>query len=123
MSMMSKSAAVILAVVAWAVFGSWAEARRSSVQKDLPALRPGIEADLAARHCPDMRVDTERFRSFSHENHLNHADFFTKRRSIALQREIDAEARDLQAQPAQACARMWEKYGAEGTDVVLLARR
>ena len=120
---MSKPAAVLLAILAWAVFGSWAEARRSSVQKDLPALRPGIEADLAARHCPDLRIDTERFRAFSHDNHLNHADFFTQRRSAALQREVNAQTKALRDQPAQTCARLWERYGSEGTETVLLARR
>ena len=120
---MSKTAALILALFAWAAFGSWAEARRSSAQKDLPALRPGIEADLAARHCPELRIDTERFRAFSHDNHLNHADFFTKRRSVALQRELDAETKALQVQPAKACARMWERYGSAGTQAVLLAHR
>ncbi len=120
---MSKPAAVLLAILAWAVFGSWAEARRSSAQKDPPALRPGIEADLAARRCPDLRIDTERFRAFSHDNHLNHADFFTHRRSATLQKEIDARAKALEDRPVETCARLWERYGTEGTQAVLLARR
>ncbi len=100
-----------------------AEARRSALQKDIPALRPGIEADLAARNCPNVRIDTERFRQFSRENHLNHADFFTKKRSVALQQDLDAEATQFRERPEQACAQMWDKYGDDGTVLHLLARK
>jgi hypothetical protein len=120
---MNKLVPLVLAVVAWGVFGTWAEARRSALQKDSPALKPGIEADLAARHCPDLRIDPERFREFSHANHLNHADFFTRKRSVALQQEIDVETILFRVQPDRACARMWDKYGTAGTVMPLLARR
>lgn len=120
---MSKPAAVLLAILAWAVFGSWAEARRSSAQKDPPALRPGIEADLAARRCPDLRIDTERFRAFSHDNHLNHADFFTLKRSVGLQRVLDAETRAFRDRPSETCAQLWDRYGGDGAEEHLLARR
>lgn len=116
-------APLLLCLGGWAAFGSWAEAHRAALQSDPPALRAGIEADMASRHCPDLRVDTERFRAFSHDNHLNHADFFTHRRSAALQREIDAQAKALEDQPVQACAHLWERYGSGGTDAVLLAHR
>jgi hypothetical protein len=120
---MTKFAPLLAAILAWAVFGTWAEARRSALQKDVPALRPGIEADLAARNCPDVRIDTDRFRQFSRENHLNHADFFTKKRSVGLQQDIDAEQTLFRARPDQACAQMWEKYGSDGAVVRLLARK
>ena len=112
---MNRFAPLLAAAVAWAVCGTWAEARRSALQKDIPALRPGIEADLAARHCPNVRIDAERFRQFSRENHLNHADFFTKKRSVALQHDPDAEATQLRERPEEACAQMWTKYGDDGT--------
>lgn len=120
---MNRFAPLVAAALAWAVFGTWAEARRSSLQKDVPALRPGIEADLAARHCPAVRIDTERFRQFSRENHLNHADFFTKKRSVALQHDLDAELAQLQERPEEACAQMWTKYGDDGTVQHLLVRK
>lgn len=114
---------IFVALVAWAAFGTWAEARRSAHQKEIPALRPGIEADLAARQCPDLRIDTERFRAFSHAHDLTHADFFTKRRTASLQRDIDAVSRFLHARRDVACAQMWARYGSEGTVEPLLARR
>ena len=120
---MNRFAPLVAAALAWAVFGTWAEARRSSLQKDIPALRPGIEADLAARHCPNVRIDAERFRQFSRENHLNHADFFTKKRSVALQHDLDAELAQFRARPEEACAQMWTKYGDDGTVQHLLARK
>jgi len=120
---MTKFAPLVAAILAWAAFGTWAEARRSALQKDIPALRPGIEADLAARNCPNVRIDTERFRQFSRENHLNHADFFTKKRSVALQQDLDAEATQFRERPEQACAQMWDKYGDDGTVLHPLARK
>lgn len=113
----------LLCVGAWAAFGSWAEAHRAALQTDPPALRAGIEADMAARHCGDLRVDTDGFRAFAHANHLNHADFFTLKRSVGLQRTLDAEARAFRDRPAESCTRMWDRYGGAGTEAHLLARR
>lgn len=116
-------APLLLCVGAWAAFGSWAEAHRAALQTDPPALGAGIEADMAARHCANLRIDTEGFRAFSHAHHLNHADFFTRKRSVGLQRSLDAAALAFREQPAEACARMWDRYGATGTEARLLARR
>ena len=120
---MKQFAPLLAALLAWAAFGTWAEARRSALQTDSPALRPGIEADLAARNCTDVRIDTERFRQFSRENHLNHADFFTKKRSVALQQDLDAERAQFRDRPEEACAQAWDKYGEDGRVLHLLARR
>ncbi len=116
-------APLLLCLGAWAAFGSWAEAHRAALQSDPPALRAGIEADMAARHCPDLRIDTEGFRAFSHANHLNHADFFTLKRSVGLQRILDAETRAFRDRPAETCAQLWDRYGGDGAEARLLARR
>ena len=113
----------LLCVGAWAAFGSWAEAHRAAQQMDPPALRAGIEADRAARHCPDLRIDTEGFRAFAHASHLNHSDFFTLKRSVGLQRALAAETKAFRDRPAETCARMWDSYGDAGTGARLLARR
>lgn len=120
---MKRLAPALFVVAAWATFGSWAEAHRAAQQTDPSALRPGIEADMAARHCADLRVDTERFRAFAHANHLNHADFFTLKRSVALQQGIDAEAKALRERPQEACAALWERYGSAASVAQLLVKR
>ncbi len=69
---------------------------------------------MAVRYCADLRIDTERFRAFAHANHLNHADFFTLKRSVALQQDINAEAKALREKPQEACAALWDRYGSAG---------
>lgn len=120
---MKKYVPLVLAGLAWAVFGTWAEARRSAVQQDDPALRTVIEADLAGRTCPNLRLDTDRFRDFLRANHMNHADLFSRKRSASLQHDLDANQKLLHRQPDLACAGLWEKYGSAGTVAPLLATR
>jgi hypothetical protein len=120
---MNKSVPLVFAGVAWAVFATWAEARRSSSHPDDPALRSGIEADLAGRSCASLRLDTDRFRDFLRANHMNHADLYSRKRSASLQHDLDTATKLLHRQPDVVCARLWDKYGSAGTVVPLLATR
>ncbi|GEP06487.1 hypothetical protein [Methylobacterium oxalidis] len=111
-----------LAGVAWIAIGTWAEARRASLQEDNPALRAGIEADLASRYCPGLRIDPERFRSFGQAHGLSHEDFFMKRRSAGLKQSIAATTQRLRQTPGSACDRLWADYGTAGHAAQLLKR-
>jgi hypothetical protein len=111
-----------LAGLAWVAVGTLAEARRGALREDSPALRTGIEADLAGRRCPGIRIDADRFRQFARAHGMSHADFFMTRPSTRLKRELAMTNRQLRAEPNQTCARLWSDYGAAGGKVVLLTR-
>jgi len=111
-----------LAGLAWVAIGTWAEARRASNQEDRPALRAGIEAELASRHCAGVRVDPERFRAFAWANGMSHEDFFMKRHSARLKHDIAMTTKQLRASPDQTCARLWTEYGLSGSKIPLLKR-
>ncbi|MGE7157602.1 hypothetical protein ACQKJ1_28300 [Methylorubrum rhodesianum] len=120
---MKKSYLLVLTGVTWIAIATWAEARRASTQEDSPALRAGIEADLATKYCPAFALDAERFRNYARANGLSHEDFFMRRRSAKLQQEIARTTQQLRQSPDQGCTRLWEEYGTSPSAVQLLTQR
>ncbi len=112
---MKRLAPALFVVAAWAAFGSWAEAHRASQQTDPSASGPASRPIWPFAIAPDLRIDTERFRAFAHANHLNHADFFTLKRSVAPAAGHQCRGQALREKPQEACAALWDRYGSAGS--------
>jgi hypothetical protein len=113
---------ILMAGLAWVAVCTWAEARRETHQSDNPALAAGIEADLASRYCTGFKIDASRFQNFAHAHALNHADFFTKKRSARLKADIAQTTALLRKAPEPVCERLWADYGDAAREVQLLRR-
>jgi hypothetical protein len=84
-------------------------------------LREAVEAELASRRCPGLRLDTVSFREFARERGINHADLYQKR-SLRLQKDAAHLDRRLRHDPGGECQRLFDLYGGTGSALHLLIR-
>ena len=80
-----------------------------------------VEAELASRRCPGLRLDPVSFREFAAERGFNHADIYQKR-SPRLQKTAAHLDRRLRNDPGGECQRMFNLYGGSGSATHLLIR-
>jgi hypothetical protein len=75
-----------LSVEIWMVFANIAGHHDKAGALDA-TLREAVEAELASRRCPGLRLDPVSVREFARERRINHADLYQKR-SLRLKAEI-----------------------------------
>jgi hypothetical protein len=80
-----------------------------------------VEAELASRRCPGLRLDPVSFRELASERGINHSDIYQKR-SPRLRKAADQLERRLRDNPEEACQQMWDLYGGAGPEPRLLTR-
>ncbi|MCJ2049468.1 hypothetical protein [Methylobacterium sp. J-070] len=80
-----------------------------------------VEAELASRRCPGLRLDPAGFRELAQERGINHADLYQKR-SVRLQKVANRLDRSLRANPEGGCQKMLDLYGETGSAPHLLTR-
>lgn len=106
-------------VALWIVFVNAARHFHARVDRKDAAMREAVEAELASRRCPGVRLDLAGFRKLAHERGINHADIYQPR-SIRLQKAAALLDRELHDDPQGACQRLLDRYG--GSDLHLLNR-
>ncbi len=110
-----------LPIVLWMVFANIAgHHHEKGGVLDAP-LREAVEAELASRHCPGVRLDPVSFRAFARERGINHADLYQKR-SLRLQKLAAHLEHSLRIDPVSGCQKMLDLYGETGTAPHLLTR-
>lgn len=102
-----------LPIALWVVFADSATHYRDRHLVLPDGLREVVEAEVASRHCPGLRLDETSFRRFAQERGLNHADLYQKR-SVVLRKDAAAVERDLRADPDRGCRHMLDLYGGDG---------
>jgi hypothetical protein len=85
------------------------------------ALHDVVEAELASRRCPGLRLNPAGFRELAQERRLNHADIYQKR-SPRLQKVASHLDQKLRKDPGGECQRMFDLYGGVGSVPHLLIR-
>jgi hypothetical protein len=80
-----------------------------------------VQAELASRRCPGLRLDPVGFRELAQGRGFNHADIYQKR-SPRLQRAATQLERKLRDDPESECQRMLDLYGMTGSTLHLLTR-
>ncbi|WP_336491709.1 hypothetical protein [Methylobacterium nigriterrae] len=109
-------------IAVWVAFATLVGHHRAAVLGDDPALRTGIEVDLASRYCADTRIDFGRFKDFSQAHGMSHSDLFQRERSAHLRDDIVRLERRLRKEPGPECGRLLETYGSKGREPSLLLR-
>jgi hypothetical protein len=84
-------------------------------------LQDVVEAELASRRCPALRLDPASFRELAQRRGINHADIYQKR-SPRLQKAATQLERKLRDDPGGECQRMFDLYGGSGSATHLLIR-
>ena len=108
-----------LPIVLWVVFANGATHYRDRRTVPPAGLREAVEAEVASRLCPGLRLDDARFRLFAQAHGINHADLYQKR-SVWLRKDAEALERALRADPEGGCRHMLDLYGREGVAPQLL---
>lgn len=80
-----------------------------------------VEAELASRRCPGLRLDPAGFRELAQERGFNHADIYQKR-SPRLQKTAEHLDRRLRDDPGGECQKLFDLYGGSGSATHLLIR-
>jgi len=80
-----------------------------------------VEAELASRRCPGLRLDPVGFRELAQTRGINHADLYQKR-SPRLWKAVDHLERKLRDDLSGACQGMLNRYGGPGSAPHLLIR-
>lgn len=111
-----------LAMVGWVVLGSLVEAHRDANHREDPLVVAVVEADLASRRCPGLRLDIDQFRRISANLDMNHSDFFNNKRSAETTARLDTLRKNLHATKEQTCGALWSAYGPSGWKASLLRR-
>ena len=111
-----------LPIVLWVLFANGATHYRDRHIVPAAGLREAVEAEVASRLCPGLRLDDASFRRFSQDHGINHSDLYQKR-SVWLRRDAEALERDLRADPGGGCRHMLDLYGGDGPAPHLLAGR
>ena len=111
-----------LPIVLWVLFANGATHYRDRHIVPAIGLREVVEAEVASRLCPGLRLDDASFRRFSQDHGINHSDLYQKR-SVWLRKDADALERDLRADPEGGCRHMLDLYGRDGPAPHLLASR
>lgn len=112
---------VALPVVLWIAFVNAVGHHGSRDQGTDAALHGAVEADLASRRCPGLRLDPAGFRAFARGRGVGHADLYQKR-SPRLQKAADHLERRLRADHDGECQRLLDVYGGSGPAPRLLMR-
>ena len=110
-----------LPIALWVLFANGATHYRDRRIVPAAGLREAVEAEVASRLCPGLRLDDASFRAFAQAHGINHADLYQKR-SAWLRKDADALERDLHADPEGGCGHMLDLYGRDGTAPHLLTR-
>lgn len=110
-----------LPVVLWIVFVNVAHQYYGKGLATDAALHDVVEAELASRRCPGLRLDPAGFRELAQERGFNHADLYQKR-SPRLQKAATQLERKLRDDPDSECQRMFDLYGGTGSPLHLLIR-
>lgn len=110
-----------LPIALWVLFANGATHYRDRHIVPAPGLREAVEAEVASRLCPGLRLDDASFRRFAQDRGLNHADLYQKR-SVWLRKDAAALERDLHADPDGGCRHMLDLYGSDGAAPHLLVR-
>jgi hypothetical protein len=110
-----------LPIVLWMVFANIASHYHEKEGALDATLREAVEAELASRRCPGLRLDPVSFREFARERGINHADLYQKR-SVRLQKIATRLERSLRDDPKGGCQRMLDLYGETGSAPHLLTR-
>jgi hypothetical protein len=108
-------------IALWMVFANIASHHHEKGGRLDATLREAVEAELASRRCPGVRLDPASFREFARERGINHADLYQKR-SLRLQKIAAHLERSLRTDPASGCQRMLDLYGETGSAPHLLTR-
>jgi hypothetical protein len=110
-----------LPIALWIVFVNVAAHYHPKGMATDAILHDVVEAELASRRCPGLRLDPVSFRELSAERGINHADIYQKR-SPRLRKAADQLERRLRDNPERACRQMWDLYGGAGPEPRLLTR-
>jgi hypothetical protein len=110
-----------LPITLWIVFVNAAAHHHSKGMATDTVLHDVVEAELASRRCPGLRLDPVSFRELSAARGINHADIYQKR-SPRLHKAADHLERGFRDNPEGACRQMWDLYGGAGPEPRLLTR-
>lgn len=110
-----------LPVTFWIVFVNVAAHYHPKGMATDTFLHDVVQAELASRHCPGLRLDQASFRELAAVRGFNHADIYQKR-SPRLQKAASRLEQRLRQDPGGACQRMFDLYGGAGPAPHLLTR-
>jgi hypothetical protein len=110
-----------LPIALWIVFVNVAAHYHPKGMATDAVLHDVVEAELASRRCPGLRLDPVGFREVAQTRGINHADLYQKR-SPRLRKAADHLERKLRNDPGGACQQMLDLYGATGSARRLLIR-
>ncbi|MCJ2075680.1 hypothetical protein MKK64_10035 [Methylobacterium sp. E-025] len=108
-----------LPIALWVLFANGATHYRDRHIVPAAGLREAVEAEVASRLCPGLRLDEASFRIHAQAHGINHSDLYQKR-SAWLRKDADALERELRADPDTGCRHMLDLYGGDGTAPHLL---
>jgi hypothetical protein len=110
-----------LPVTLWIVFVNVAAHYHPKGMATDAVLHDVVEAELASRRCPGLRLDPASFRELAARRGFNHADIYQKR-SPRLQKSANHLDRRLRGDPSGECQRLFDLYGGAGPAPHLLTR-
>ncbi|MCJ2023441.1 hypothetical protein [Methylobacterium sp. J-067] len=96
-------------VCLWMIFVNVASHYRDAGRLPDDALADVVQAELATRRCPGLRLDPAGFHEYARAHGINHADLYQKR-SPHLQKVAERLDRALRADTETQCQRMIELY-------------
>jgi hypothetical protein len=110
-----------LPITLWIVFVNVAAHYHPKGMATDAVLHDVVEAELASRRCPGLRLDPASFRELAQTRGINHADIYQKR-SPRLRKAASRLEQRLRQDPDGACQQMLDLYGEAGSALHLLIR-